>query len=311
MQYIKPGCYDQFFCVGESCPAQCPAPVDMTWTRTLGALCETGINLACPRAAELLLREDKMTFLRHTDGLAGEEPQGVTAEQLGLMLDARGTMDLLLQERGMELRPRLVLALTYSLDVDPLITAKYRYAYEELDWGFTEQPHRQFQALTQLTGDWELKRSDLCKLLREMQELCEADTVLCGHLKETLKLFDRLSGEEYRRLRDQFDRYMQPREHLFENLMVYYVHRYFLAAAEEKTVAPGAKYMAVSFALLRALCAQIWQKSGSLTDHVFTTLCWHYARCTEEDPEAHAALMKRLMDSPLYSRERLQRLLWQ
>lgn len=309
MQYSKPVFYDQFFCTGERCPAPCPAPVDMTWTRTLGGFCETGLSMACPKAAELmLLRPDKITFRQKSDGLPEAPLSGLSRDQLTLLLDARKTVDLLLQDRELGLRSRLVLVLTYCAGFEPLISAKTRFAYEELDWGFTEQPNRQFQALVQLAGHWELKRSDMCNLLLEFQRLSTGDDVLSSHIRETLKLFGTLSGEDYRLLREQFDQFMEPREYLFENLLVYFVHRYFLASTGEQTVAPGVKLMAVSFALLRAMAARIWRETGDFTDSAFLSLCWHYARCAEEQPHISTALGRN--PSPLYGWERLERLLW-
>lgn len=311
MRYIKPTYCDQFFCAGETCPAPCPAPVDMTWTRTQGGLCETGLSLACPKAAELILgHANKAVFSDGRDELPDAELSGVGKEHLELMIDARRTVDLLLQDRETGIRPGLVLALTYSGDFEPLITAKNRYAYEELDWGFTEQSSRQFQALVQFTGKWELKRSDMCNILWEYQLLCEKDAVLVNHLGETLKLLQKLSGEEYRIMRDAFDRYIEPREQLFENLLLYYVHRYFLADAERATVEPNVKLMAVSFAVLRAMAARIWRETGELTEEAFITLCWHYARCAEEDPEIHQALRQSFCRTAMYNWDRLQRLLW-
>lgn len=309
MKTIRPTYCDSFSCAGELCPAQCPAPLDMTWTRTIGEVCETGLALACPKAAELiLLQKDQTTYVEATGTSENESHIG---EQEARILDARKTMDLLLQDRAMGFRPGLVLALTYSAALEPLIAAKNRYAYEELDWGFTEQPTRQFQALVQFVGNWELKRSDMCNILREFQQLCAGDGVLTCHLEETVKLFETLSGEAYRLMRDQFDQYMSAREYLFENLLCYYVHRYFTADAKAWTVAPGVKLMAVSAAVLRTLAARVWQETGNLTDEAFVAMCWHYARCVEESQENYRILREHFERMPLYSWERLQRLLWQ
>lgn len=312
MQYIRPSCYDRFYCPGEGCAAPCPAPVDRTWTRTLGDLCEMGLDLGCPRAAALLLLgQDKLTFIPSRDDQPPAALSGLTREQLSLLLDARRTMDLLLQDREMALRPRVVLALTYAAELEPLLPAKRRYAYDELDWGFTEQPTRQFQVLAQLTGQWDAKRTDLLALLADMEDFCGGDRVLAVRLRETKTLFSDLSGGEYQRLRDRFDREMAPRDYLFENLLVCWVHRYFLDGAEELTVVPFLRRMGAGFALLRAMCFQVWRESGSLTDQMFIALCWHLSRQTGQDPETAAAFDRRLAEAPCCRAERLQRLLWQ
>jgi hypothetical protein len=190
-----------------------------------------------------------------------------------------------------------------------MIATDARYAYEELDWGFTEQPYRQIQAVVQLQGGWELKRSDLCNLLGQFYHLCQGDAMLREHLERAHGLFATLSGEDYRQLRERFDGAMEGRETLFENLLVYLVHRYFLMDCAHQTVLPGVWLMAVSFAVLRALSVHIWLDAGTVTDEVFVALCWHYARCLE-DPDTLAALIHQFETDPLYNRDRLQRLLW-
>lgn len=311
MQYIYPSELKQFYCAGEHCSVPCAAPVDMTWTRTLGPYCEMGLSLACPEAAKtLLLHPEPAVFRQKKDEQSPAPLEGLTREQLDLMWDARKTMDILLQNRELTFRERVVLAATYGAEFEPMITSTARYAYDEMDWGYTEQPMRQLTSAVHLLGRWELKRSDLSNILMDFHRLCGHDLVLANHMRETMRLFEGLSGEEFRQLRDQFDEFMAPRDYLFENLMVYYVHRYFLAWAKEKTVVPGVRLMAVSFALLRAMAARIWKETGALTDQALLSLFGGYARCVEEDPAVFQALQQRFQESPLYSRERLQRLLW-
>ncbi len=311
MQYIYPSELKQFYCAGERCTVSCAAPVDMTWIRTLGQYCEMGLSLACPEAAKtLLLHPEPAAFLHRTDHQAPAPLEGLTQAQLDLMWDARKTMDILLQNRELTFRERVVLAVTYGAEFEPMITSSARYAYDEMDWGYTEQPMRQLQSAVHLLGRWELKRSDLINLLMDFHRLCGHDLVLANHMQEAMRLFEGLSGEAFRQLRDQFDAYMAPRDYLFENLMVYDVHRYFLAWAGEETVAPGVRFLAVSFALLRAMACRIWKETGELTDQALLSLFGSYARCVEENPAVLQALEQRFQESPLYDRERLQRLLW-
>jgi hypothetical protein len=281
----------------------------MTWTRTLGDFCEIGLSMACPRAATMMLLHQKQaSYLWDKDDLPGVP--GPSQELLNLMMDGRRTVELLLTDRAMDLRARVVLAVSYSAGLEPLLTAPNEYAFQELDWGYTEQPVRQFQALDQMRGAWELRRSDICNLLWQTQQRCSRDAVLFGQLGDTLALFEDLSGEQYRLLRDQMDQVLSSRDYIFENLLMYQVHRYFLASAWDATVMPAMKHLAVCFVVLRAVCAQIWQTSGSLPNDVLVALCWHYARCMEEDQSTREALRQDFSTKPLYDWDRLLRLLW-
>ena len=156
-----------------------------------------------------------------------------------------------------------------------------------------------------------MKRSNMLQLLIQLHELTRDDELLQDHLTHTISLIEPMSGEEYKALRDTFDQYMKPRDYLFENLMVYYIHRYFLANAQAQTVLPGIRFSMVSFAVVRAMSARLYQDTGVLSEHAFSALCRHYARCVEENPKVREILNQRFLTDPLYCQDNLQRMLWQ
>ena len=313
MRYTKPDYLERFYCAAENCPTPCAAPADICWTRTLGDTCETGISMTCPQAANLILLHEAPTVYRTSrDGTSPAAPlTGVTENQLSLMLDARKTTEIIIQNRALPLRSNVMLLLIYGFEFEPMITSGSRYAYDELDWGFTEQPYRQLSYALTAQGNWEMKRSNMLQLLIQLHELTRDDELLQDHLTHTISLIEPMSGEEYKALRDTFDQYMKPRDYLFKNLMVYYIHRYFLANAQEQTVLPGIRFSMVSFAVIRAMSARLYQDTGVLSEHAFSALCRHYARCVEENPQVRAILEQRFPTDPLYSQDNLQRMLWQ
>lgn len=312
MRYMKPDYLERFYCTAENCPAPCAAPADISWTRTLGDTCETGISLFCPQAANLILLHEAPTVYRtHRDQAPAALLSGITASQLSLLLDARKTADIIIQNRALPLRSNVMLLLIYSYEFQPMITSGSRYAYDELDWGFTEQPYRQLSYALTSQGNWEMKRSNMLQLLIQLHELTRDDQLLQDHLTRTISLIEPLSGEEYKALRDDFDQYMKPRDYLFENLMVYYTHRYFLSHAQEQTVLPGIQFAMVSFAVIRAMSARLYRDTGVLSDYAFVALCRHYARSVEENSQVRSILNQRFPSDPLYSQDNLQRMLWQ
>lgn len=311
MLYLQPRYAEKFYCAGESCHVPCAAPADMTWTRTLGDLSESGLSMACPRAAALILLDPAgIRFSQTKSNEPSVPPESLDRDQLALLLDARKTMDIVLQNRSLPLRTDVVLALTYGSEFEPMITTDARYAYAELDWGYTEQPYRQLTGVTQLQGNWDLKRGDLLHILAFLRDLCREDSLLSDHLGQTLRLFESMTGDQYRLCRDRFDEFLRPREYLFENLMVYLNHRHFLAHAEERTTAPGIKFSMVAFAAIRAMAFRLYRETGGLADGAFTALCRAFSRCLEESP-CHRALLSAIRTEDLYSWQRLQRLLWQ
>ena len=312
MHYLRPDYLERFYCSGESCTVPCPAPADMTWTHTLGDLCETGVCLSCPQGTGLILLHSAPTvFHADRDSALAAPITGVTQDQLALMQDARKTVDIILQNRSLPFRSNMMLSLIYGFEFEPMISSGSRYAYDEMDWGFTEQPYRQLSYALTAQGNWDQKRKNLLGILTQMQELFCADALLGDHLTRTISMLEPLSGEEFRSLREDFDQYINPREYLFENLLVYYNHRYFLSHAQEATVLPGVRLSAVSFAVIRAMAIRLYRDTGILTDNAFSALCRHWARCTEDLPGMPELLTEKFRTDPLYSQDRLQCMLWQ
>lgn len=308
MQHIHAKCTESFHCP----PGECPAPCSLacpTWTNTLGDICETGLSMACPQAAgHMLLSTTPMGFTTRRGDEAPADFHSLTREQLSLILDARRTLDIVLQNRSLEFRSDVVQALTYTSEFDPMITSDARYAYEELDWGYTEQPYRMLGGLVQLQGFWPEKQQDLIAVLEDMRPIAVGDSLLGEHFDKTITFFRSLSPEECKTRRDSFDRYMTPREYMFENLLVYLVHRHFLDHPEKQSVLPGMIFTMVSFAVLRAMSYEVFQRTGDLAPETFVTLCSHYCACAEGD--LLPALYEKFSESPLYTVTRLQRLLW-
>lgn len=312
MLCIKPSYLDQFYCSGEGCAAPCAAPADMTWTRSMGNLCESGFSLACPQGAQEILLPPERTVLQYKKDSTPSAPlYGITQDQLDLMIDAKKTMTIIVQNRSLAFRSNVMLALIYGCEFEPMISSGSRYAYDELDWGFTEQPYRQLSYALTAQGDWEMKRSNLLNLLIQFHDLCQEDTLLQDQLHRAIDMVVPLTGQTFKSLRDEFDNYMKPREYLFENLLLYYVHRYFLSHAQEATVLPGVKLAMVSFAAIRSISARLYCDTGVVTEDAFAAICRHWARCVEENSNIHAALEDRFLHDPLYSQDSLQRMLWQ
>ena len=74
---------------------------------------------------------------------------------------------------------------------------------------------------------------------------------------------------------------------------------------------PGSRFSMVSFAVIRAMSARLYQDTGVLSEHAFSALCRHYARSVEENPKVRGILEQRFPTDPLYSQDNLQRMLWQ
>lgn len=310
MQYTKPDYYDSFLCGGEGCSDRCPAPADMTWMQLCASHGELGLSLACPQAARLILLRQQETEYRKIRDDSPPAFSGITQGQLSLMLDALTTLDIILKNRTMELRSNVMLALTYAAEFDPMIGSELRYDFDELDWGYTEQPWKQLSSVTPLQGFWEEKQEDLLAILRDFLSVAGEAEIMASQLRGTIALLEGLSPQAYRDLRDAFEEYMKPRSYVQEHLLEYLIHRYYFRDSERKTILPGVRFSFSCYAVISALAARVYHEAGILTDETLVNLCSQFSRCFEGNIDRREALFEKMAAEPVYERQRLQRMLW-
>ncbi len=102
-------------------------------------------------------------------------------------------------------------------------------------------------------GEW-------CAFLFSLERLDEAWTILLEKLSERWERLD-LKG---------FDQYMSARQEEYEQLLVYFVYRHMANAVGEVDLAARASFAVLSYEMIHALGAVLWQEKGvfSFADQV-------------------------------------------
>lgn len=278
-------------------------------TKTVGAVTETAVSLSTPGTAACILpRKEGIRYSTRRDGSPAAQIPGVDAEQTALLTEAYHTMDLILHDRTEPLRTDLLLAFTYGMEFDPMLSGGDRYAYEELDWGYTEQPYRQLSCLTPLQGRWDLKQAYLVDVLKQLRAIALPDNVLAHAFNSAIELFENIDDDAFETMRNALDGTLEKQDYLFENLLVMLLHSHWLDDAAEATVVPCIKRMACAFAALRAFSAVIVQAKGGLTDELFQELAVRYIQSVDEG--ADEALRGLFAAEPVFEKTALERMLW-
>ena len=312
MRYLQPSYFSDFFLPEDNYNLEQSAPLDLTWTWTTGEYCEAGLSMGDTAASHLiLLGKEKRTFIETKDSTSGIPLKKLTKLQIDMIADARRTIDLLIQNREMPLRTSLVAALTYCMELEPIVERSSEMEYQSLDWGYTEQPFRQLQAAAQALGKWEHKHSDLMHILFEFEQRFSRDLMLQEHVAHARAYLEPLGGEGLRTAREKFDQFMDNQDYLFENLLVYYVHRYMMNHLEDVGFMPSIQLALLAYVVIRSITMTIWAETGVFTEELFVTLCCHYAKQMELTPEVVQEFSASMNKLEFFSPERLQRLLWQ
>lgn len=241
-----------------------------------GGLEETMLSVSCPAAAALLLeREPPLFFVSHTDD-APPQPNDLDGDMFQMVMAGRETAFAILQNRKRRLSDRLALLLAFAYRLDgcvdrPNVALALCESYQEAAYQDRELIRlRRHRRWGTMTH--------VRQLLLAMEHLTQT---FPAHLKE-LEATD-------------VDKNAVP----LEQLAVYYVFRWWLKAACDGYVWRQAAAAVVSVLTVSGLARTI----GSVTEAARL-----YAKEVEHSEE-NLTLLRKAMELPHFSKERLLRLL--
>ena len=198
-----------------------------------GARIETGISLSCPEAARLILQDKKIEFsTEESDGFP--EPTSIDPNLYFTLLEARKTSIDVLQNRNFSIEKRISAFLLLCNEISPFVRRNDCDSVREIlkkDFLSVE-----FSEFTQSRAN----RLN-SKLLKDFSSLEMLD------MQWKTALENAFSNNSFNNSHGT--------ENEFENLMVYFVFRYFMLAVFDKNLITKAKFAVVSFLVIRRLIA--------------------------------------------------------
>lgn len=198
-----------------------------------GARIETGISLSCPEAARLIMQDKPIEFItEETDGFP--EPTSIDPNLYFTLLEARKISIDVLQNRKFSIEKRITAFLLLCSEISPFVRKNNCESVREiLKKDFLSNQNYEF-------SQSRAKRLN-AKLLKDFSSLEMLD------IKWKSALEKAFSSAEIKGCENEL-----------ENLMVYFVFRYFMLAVFDGKLLPKAKFAVVSFLVIRRLisCAE-------------------------------------------------------
>lgn len=225
------------------------------FVNAFGSRSETGISLSCPEAARLIFESPEPVFFETEETDGGIIPSDFDAELYFTLLDARKKAIAVIQKRNFSIEQRICAFSEYSqalqqlIDDDLLSEAKNLDAEEFLNHKHNHSAAKSKRALGRIFSDFgslEYINSDFS------DKLSKAETV-------DIQSFQAPDRE-------------------YEQLMVYFIFRYFITAAYDYDLLEKVKFAVVSFIIIKRLHAvldalekdqrvEISQKYSKETEH--------------------------------------------
>lgn len=236
---------------------------------------EIGLAPSCKTAGELMFGyKDRLTFTVEESDEPVTSYNEIDPQLYFKLRQARVTAYNMIRNRTFGIHERCMLYLDFAkklqkkLDTERIDRMDYEIA------AYADEDYLK-KRLLRLQSEYLSKDGGLQTLSRYFEpfpgmEVIHPDWFQC--LERNTAFSEKYAGGAlYRQCVEEFDRYYQERQHEYEQLMMYYVYRYFLNAVNDGEILQKAKIGVIGFLVLKQLDIALWDSNGktlSFTEQV-------------------------------------------
>ena len=270
------------------------------YTEEFGSLREIGISLSCPEAARIMLNNDKkVTFELSENEEVVSSYNDINAQLFIELLQSRNIVMDMLQDRDIDLRKRVALALLFVDEIQEKIdeseikeikSVREKYS----DKFFLEELLEKLEEYKDNEGIKYDNIQEYFNVFRDLKHITPNDPL---GLNDALRYFWQADEDEelYILKHKQFVEYYEDKIYKFENILVYFVFRYFMKAVFDYDALAKIKTAIISYMMIRELAVVRYIENNEFTDEDMVYIAHTYSKDIEhleENIEALAELFE-------------------
>jgi lysine-N-methylase len=251
-----------------------------------GNLREVGISLSCPEAARVILRDSSKTEFQ----LSENQEEITSYNEIDAiffvnLMRCRNVIIAILQNRRIDLENRVSLVLKFTNEIQKKIDGnniqgigKVKEKY--VDNSFLE---KEISSLYKYKGKESVKYHNMHEFFKVFKELKHINPNDPLGLDNVVRYFWQSDETEelYLDKHKHFKKYYEEKMYKFENLLVYFIFRYFMKAVFDYDVAAKVKTTVVSYLMIKELFVLRWIENGEFTDEDAVDIIHMYSKDIE------------------------------
>ena len=256
------------------------------YTEEFGGLREIGISLSCPEAARIILRDDKKVEFEVSE--VEEEITSyndINAMLFIYLLQSRKIVLDIIQNRNIVLEDRVSLILKFTSEVQALVDENNIIGIKAVNEKYLNNDIRNeiANSFAKYKGNGTIKYNNIHEFFKVFKELKHIKPNDPLGLHKVLNYFWQCNSdaEFYLDKHKQFNQYYADKVYKFENLLVYFVFRYFMKAVFDYDVSAKVKTAVVSYLMIKELFLFRWIENGQLTDEDAVDIMHMYSKDVE------------------------------
>ena len=252
-----------------------------------GSLREICLSLSCPEACRIILKSDKRVGFKLTEN--DEEVTGyndINAMLYLNLMQCRNIVLKILQNRDMNLNQRVSIILKFIDEVQGKIDSNSIQSIKDSISKYSDVKFIEDVAndIGNYKGNESVKYNNVYEIFNVFKELKHINPNDPLGLEDALRYFWQSEEDEYIYLEkhNQFDNYFSDKIYKFENILVYFVFRYFMKAVFDYDVLAKIKTALVSYIMIKELLIVRWvEEGGKLTENDLVEIAHTYSKDVE------------------------------
>ncbi|MDU2289380.1 flagellin lysine-N-methylase [Clostridium disporicum] len=260
-----------------------------------GGLREIGISLSCPEAARIILRnEEKAIFELSENEEEVNSYNDINAKLYIELMQCRQIVLNILQDRDINLNTRVAIVLCFTKEIQDKIdeneitdikTVREKYSDKE----FIKEVISSFEKYNNNEDAKYNNMKEYFNVFKSLKHINPNDPL---GLDDAIRYFWQSEEDKdiYLAKNKAFDKYYEDSKYKFEQILVYFIFRYFMKAVFDYDVSAKVKTAIVSYLMIKELCVVRFTEEGEVTDDDIVDISHMYSKDIEHLEENIEAL---------------------
>ena len=247
---------------------------------------EVGISLSCPEAARIILRSSKKVEFKLTEN--DEEINSlddINEIIYNDLIKCRKIVFDILQNRSLDLKVRCALILSFADEIQEKIDYNKvedikKIEEKYLDQSFINEIIKSIEGYKGKERDKYNNINEVFKVFKDLKHINPNDPL---GLEDALRYFWQSEDDEklYLDIHKRFEDYYKDKEYEFEQILVYFVFRYFMKSVFDYDVIAKIKTALVSYLMIKELAVVRYLENKEFTEEDMVDIAHMYSKDVE------------------------------
>ncbi len=275
-----------------------------------GNLREIGISLSCPEAARIMLGDsNKVEFELSENNEIITSYNDIDAMLFIELMQCRNIIFNIFQNRNIDLNIRAAIILNFAkevqdnIDEDDLTSLK-KIKERYMDKNFISKTSDNLNKTIRDKEQWYTDIEEYFYVFKGLKHINNNDPLGLDKVLSCIKS-SADNKDIYLDKYKEFKNFYKDNMYKFENILVYFVFRYFMKAVFDYDVAAKVKTAVVSYLVIKQLCVIRWIESGELSDEDMVDISHTYSKDIEHLEENIDTLADIFKMNPVFREDRI------